>query len=346
MQKGAGGYFGPSGAAAITIQRNPSNVVREPNLTPITERSEYSNRNSIMSLPQSAGSYNNISGLGLAQLAGMMRDDDGAADLSYNSLAKARNKAFGGSSSSIPLAGQGTPSPTIGGGGLGFDGASSPAERERGPGFRHLPWQPQSSSVQLAVSSMGSAHNSTASAPAILPAAQSLKGPSKEAKHLGSDGKFIGESPECKNDMHSSPDIHAYSHHINYMESPTKQSPAGHGHGIDAVIGSTIPKPPAALRNSLELRPVSPNAGDIQGAVHAVSPSAAYFDAQEVMRQRRRSVGAEAVRRHKASGSQESISYTKEEDPINGEKWILTRTRTNDGAEDEVSREEVKGGRI
>lgn len=45
-----GGYFGPRGSAGVA--RGPSNrvVSREPNLTPITERSEYSNRNSFMSL--------------------------------------------------------------------------------------------------------------------------------------------------------------------------------------------------------------------------------------------------------------------------------------------------------
>ncbi|KFY24226.1 hypothetical protein V491_02238, partial [Pseudogymnoascus sp. VKM F-3775] len=47
-----GGFFGPRGVEGVV--RSQSGRVREPNLTPITERSEYSNRNSIMSLPQLA----------------------------------------------------------------------------------------------------------------------------------------------------------------------------------------------------------------------------------------------------------------------------------------------------
>ena len=42
-----GGYFGPKEWSDIKRQRS----TREPNLTPITERSEYSTRNSFVSIP-------------------------------------------------------------------------------------------------------------------------------------------------------------------------------------------------------------------------------------------------------------------------------------------------------
>ncbi|KLU87140.1 hypothetical protein MAPG_06144 [Magnaporthiopsis poae ATCC 64411] len=45
-----GGYFGPSGSLPIGRSASGRVVSREPNLTPITERSEYSNRNSVMSM--------------------------------------------------------------------------------------------------------------------------------------------------------------------------------------------------------------------------------------------------------------------------------------------------------
>ncbi|XDG03160.1 hypothetical protein ABKA04_002775 [Annulohypoxylon sp. FPYF3050] len=93
-----GGYFGPSGVDRSTSGRI---VSREPNLTPITERSEYSNRNSIMSLgvPQSANPNGPLQSPGLAQLA-MMADDD---NMSLSALLRLRSKAWGGSQASLWL---------------------------------------------------------------------------------------------------------------------------------------------------------------------------------------------------------------------------------------------------
>ncbi|TLS28627.1 hypothetical protein PpBr36_00611 [Pyricularia pennisetigena] len=95
-----GGFFGPSGG----LERSKSGrvVCREPNLTPITERSEYSNRNSIMSLGLPSASLNSahpdrsLQSPGLAQLAMM---DDG--DMSLSSLLRLRSRAFGGSQASL-----------------------------------------------------------------------------------------------------------------------------------------------------------------------------------------------------------------------------------------------------
>lgn len=105
-----GGYFGPSGG----LNRSASgHVTREPNLTPITERSEYSNRNSIMSLglpsaalPTSAGldGRNAMQSPGLSALMGM---DDG--DFSLSGLYRLRNKAFGGSQISLNSSKEGSP---------------------------------------------------------------------------------------------------------------------------------------------------------------------------------------------------------------------------------------------
>lgn len=105
-----GGYFGPSGG----LNRSASgHVTREPNLTPITERSEYSNRNSILSmglpsaaLPTSAGldGRHPIQSPGLSALMGM---DDG--DFSLSGLYRLRNKAFGGSQISLSSSKDGSP---------------------------------------------------------------------------------------------------------------------------------------------------------------------------------------------------------------------------------------------
>ncbi|SPQ27128.1 bae5bbc5-d414-463d-b882-f866e391ec8e [Thermothielavioides terrestris] len=109
FQYANGGYFGP-----VALNRSTSGrvVSREPNLTPITERSEYSNRNSIMSftLPPAIGSAASdgrnsalaMSSPGLAQLALMSASgDDADGTMSLSALMKLRSKAWGGSQASL-----------------------------------------------------------------------------------------------------------------------------------------------------------------------------------------------------------------------------------------------------
>ncbi|KAK5635112.1 hypothetical protein RRF57_010824 [Xylaria bambusicola] len=114
-----GGYFGPSGVARSTSGRV---VSREPNLTPITERSEYSNRNSLMSIgwPQGPSSSGPIQSPGLAQLAMMAEDHD----MSLSALLKLRNKAWGGSQVSLSSSREGSP--------YDRNGATSPLGQDLG----------------------------------------------------------------------------------------------------------------------------------------------------------------------------------------------------------------------
>jgi hypothetical protein len=92
-----GGYFGPKEWGEIKRQRS----TREPNLTPITERSEYSTRNSFVSL-HAAASQQDIRATqspGLAQLARMSPAWD--TDMNIDALMKLRRGAFGGSQTSL-----------------------------------------------------------------------------------------------------------------------------------------------------------------------------------------------------------------------------------------------------
>ncbi|KAL0934374.1 uncharacterized protein CTRU02_211173 [Colletotrichum truncatum] len=112
-----GGFFGPSG---ISRSKSGHMISREPNLTPITERSEYSNRNSIMSLAVPPGLGSGPSSLqspGLAQLAMMADADD---NMSLSALMRLRSKAWGGSQASLVSSREGSPRSERG------DGASSP----------------------------------------------------------------------------------------------------------------------------------------------------------------------------------------------------------------------------
>ncbi|KAH8677661.1 hypothetical protein BX600DRAFT_430993 [Xylariales sp. PMI_506] len=107
-----GGFFGGSG---VTRSKSGHIVSREPNLTPITELSEYSNRNSIMSLQMPPNNRDSsIQSPGLAQLA-MMADDD---NMSLSALLRLRNKAWGGSQASLVSSRDGSPGDR--------NGASSP----------------------------------------------------------------------------------------------------------------------------------------------------------------------------------------------------------------------------
>jgi hypothetical protein len=91
-----GGYFGPKDWSEIKRKKS----TREPNLTPITERSEYSTRNSLISLHvPDRGDRRGAPSPGLAALASMSPGWDG--DMSMETLMKLRNRAFGGSQGSL-----------------------------------------------------------------------------------------------------------------------------------------------------------------------------------------------------------------------------------------------------
>ncbi|KAH8697592.1 hypothetical protein BGW36DRAFT_378978 [Talaromyces proteolyticus] len=87
-----GGYFGG---------HNGGVIFREPSLTPITERSEWSTRNSIVSLSThgpAAAQANPLANAGLAQLVDFGNIDD---EMSFEALMRLRRGAFGGSNGSL-----------------------------------------------------------------------------------------------------------------------------------------------------------------------------------------------------------------------------------------------------
>ena len=91
-----GGYFGPRGVDGVGRSQSGRIASREPNLTPITERSEYSNRNSFMSMPMHRPE--SLINPGLAQLAGMPEYE---GDMTLDALLKLRRGAWGGSQASL-----------------------------------------------------------------------------------------------------------------------------------------------------------------------------------------------------------------------------------------------------
>ncbi|PHH83371.1 hypothetical protein CDD82_1600 [Ophiocordyceps australis] len=104
-----GGYFGPKGLDSLDRSASGRMVSREPNLTPITERSEYSNRNSFMSLglPSLSSPAPMVHSPGLAQLAMMPdRSDD---EMTLSALLRLRSRAWGGSQASLSSSRDGSP---------------------------------------------------------------------------------------------------------------------------------------------------------------------------------------------------------------------------------------------
>ena len=97
-----GGYFGPGGPDSIKRSHSGRVNGQEPSLTPITERSEWSQRNSMISLAMnpSHGSYPQASQTpGLAQLADALQYEED--NMSLSALMKLRRGAWGGSEVSL-----------------------------------------------------------------------------------------------------------------------------------------------------------------------------------------------------------------------------------------------------
>lgn len=102
-----GGVFGPKGMDGVSRTKSGRVISREPNLTPITERSEYSNRNSVMSLvPPLLSGTPSMQSPGLAQLVMMAERDD---QMSLSALMRLRSKAWGGSQISLSSSREGSP---------------------------------------------------------------------------------------------------------------------------------------------------------------------------------------------------------------------------------------------
>ncbi|RAK97570.1 uncharacterized protein BO80DRAFT_428047 [Aspergillus ibericus CBS 121593] len=105
-----GGYFGPRGVEGISRSFSSRGKFREPSLTPITERSEWSTRNSVISLSAHGAAHSNpIASPGLAQLVDLGAMDD---EMSLSALMKLRRGAWGGSNGSL-RSGSGSPPPYL-----------------------------------------------------------------------------------------------------------------------------------------------------------------------------------------------------------------------------------------
>ncbi|KAK4455191.1 hypothetical protein QBC34DRAFT_391757 [Podospora aff. communis PSN243] len=311
FQYANGGFFGPAGQGLARTTSGRA-VSREPNLTPITERSEYSNRNSVMSLtlPPAIGNDGRSSAAGmhspgLAQLAMLGSDDE---NMSLSALRKLRNKAWGGSQASLSSR-EGSPRSERALGPNG-DPASSPwnaGPSHLGPAAHGHGRKGSAFSVwsNSDAGESGAGSPTMMVAPLVFPMSPPAPVPSILPQIL-SPASQTSAPPSVAPGLACSPVLEG-SEDSDWHEQRGIDESFSESQAHDQDIGPpTSPEPTTPAQH------------------------------------RRSAMG------HRHKGSADSISYTKEEEPESGgTRWVLERRRTAESGEIEIlGREVVEGGRI
>ncbi|KAL2128496.1 hypothetical protein VTI74DRAFT_9108 [Chaetomium olivicolor] len=349
FQYANGGYFGPAGG----VMRSKSGriVCREPNLTPITERSEYSNRNSVMSfsLPPSIGdggrNSTSLTSPGLAQLALLPDDTD---NMSLSALMKLRSKAWGGSQASLVSSREGSPRseravPFVDG------GSASPYGTVPAHLAGHV--RVNSGLSMWSASEAGSGRGSGAASPTV--------GMHPALSPLGTSGVAAGVGMGMPPRPGSAGAVGPGAGSVGMgLESPLPQRPHSlflpqlplavpspgtmHGGACSPVLESEEAEDDAhhvgrGLAPALPLTTKSP----VQMQDEGSEPSTTTQQQQE-----RGVVSRRLGMGHCRVGSADSVSYVKDEEG-GGNRWLVERRRTADNGEVEVLRREVvEGGMI
>jgi hypothetical protein len=369
-----GGFFGPSGLGRTVSGRN---AVREPSLTPITERSEYSTRNSFISLNHFRDGQQPMSSPGLAQLARMSPygfPGPAEEDMSLDTLMKLRKGAFGGSVASLPASAANSPRNSSPMGMQFVPRASSPV----GNRMREQP----SDSLESSYSSNNISSDYQ---------------DDHEGREEDDDGLMDAVNGAYESGGSSEEDYGA----VERPESPTLTasdyngvaSPTGYGIGNEAPLLPPISELYAQHNMSLALSPGGMSATSPSNISLPVSPfpmplSSPYLpqhqnrppnppsidtslsspSAPTVSTSggpRRQSMGLSPIsnsspitpnggsgggwnRGHSRKGSAaDSVTYVREHDEAGEGRWVLERRRTAESGELElIGREIVEGGRI
>lgn len=302
-----GGFFGPKGS----LDRSTSGrmISREPNLTPITERSEYSNRNSIMSMGLPGfTSGTPLQSPGLAQLALL---GDRGDDMTLSALLRLRSKAWGGSQISLASSREGSP------------------RSERGD-QNNSPWGPNYFTPMAPPPNGGHARkNSVLSTFTADSDGGSISG-SPTLTNMGFHAYMAAQQPPLP-DQDGSPeefklpatDFAPQLQDLDTTLSPVSDSINSPSSAIVSPSSATISPAPSAMVSPLEV-----NKNPDSALPPAIPP------------RQRPPMG------HKHKSSADSISYIKEEDS-GATRWVMERRRTGEYGQVEIlEREVVEGGRI
>lgn len=354
-----GGVF----ASGLNRAVSGRNAVREPNLTPITERSEYSTRNSFISLNHFRDGSIPIASPGLAQLARLSPYEWPAEDedMSLDALMKLRKGAFGGSASSLPSSTANSPrnpSPF----GMQFAPRAGSASGNR--------MQEQYESELESEESGNVADNFDDNEEDDAGLMDAVNGAYEDEDDGRSDGDERPESPTLTasdyNSLSSptgqlqalppfSPPAHPQILQMSnlYMQSPTNlastmKSPASIALPM-SPFGMPLPSPftmsqhpasPPPIDTSLSSPAATSSSGPRRQSVGFISPISATSPMTP---------GGSGWRGgHSRKGSAaDSVTYVREHDEAGEGRWVLERRRTAESGELElIGREIVEGGRI
>ncbi|KAK4185121.1 hypothetical protein QBC35DRAFT_504438 [Podospora australis] len=351
-----GGFFGPAGG----INRSTSGrvVCREPNLTPITERSEYSNRNSIMSLTlppaigNETGARNSMSSPGLAQLVSLMGPDDGMgavdSSMSLSALMKLRNRAWGGSQASLVSSREGSPRSERGD---MLNRAGSPFNGHLHAGNILSGHQRKGSAFSLwSNSDAGGGDQSGAASPALtnpIMAAMPWSPPPMPIPVNGTNGLTSPLSQQQGELFSPVPPVVPGS-------SPGQQQMMGSGFACSPVLEGDDEENyhdddyndndgEGEAEKTITMKGLAPALPVVEG-LPLPHPAQTHDDEQEQQPETRE----RPKMGHKHKESSESISYTIDNDGDNGKRWVVERRRTNEmnGEVEILGREVVEGGKI
>lgn len=313
-----GGFFGPRGDLARSASGRL--ISREPNLTPITERSEYSNRNSIMSmgLPPMVGGTPTLQSPGLAQLAMMSEEGD---EMTLSALLRLRNKAWGGSQASLSSSRDGSPKSERG----ELPSAPWAAATVMG-GTASMPSGPVSGHVRKNSLLSSEGHDSDMGS---LPASPTM---TMGSAALGPQAQALALA------------AFQQQQHQQAQLQQQQQQQQGHNPVRGNSAPSTYPAPRTHHGGKSESAPVSAAPGRSSNewtTTTTWSPEVGDVPVRAVSLSRH-------VRGHRRQkSSTDSISYIMEEEDNGEARWIMERRRTGDDNESELlEREIIPGGRI
>ncbi|KAF3006484.1 hypothetical protein E8E13_004149 [Curvularia kusanoi] len=357
-----GGVF----ASGLNRAVSGRNAVREPNLTPITERSEYSTRNSFVSPNHFRDGSMPITSPGLAQLARMSPYEWPAEEenMSLDALMKLRKGAFGGSASSLPSSTANSPrnhSPF----GMQFVPRASSAAGHRMQ--EQYESEVESNESADVVNNFDDDEDEDHDDNGLTDA---VNGISEDE-----DGGYENEQPESPTltasdyNSLSSPTSHAqgvppFSPPARpqvlqrlYLNTPSNLASAMKSPANIALpmspFGMPLPSPlsmsqhpasPPPIDTSLSSPAATSSSGPRRQSVGFVSP----VSATSPMTPGGSGSGSGWRGGHSRKGSAaDSVTYVREHDEAGEGRWVLERRRTAESGELElIGREIVEGGRI
>ncbi|KAF2493163.1 hypothetical protein BU16DRAFT_73023 [Lophium mytilinum] len=323
-----GGYFGQSALGRSVSGRN---AVREPNLTPITERSEYSTRNSYISLSHFRHGDQGLPSPGIAQLARMspygFPDDD--PDISLSQLMKLRRGAFGGSNGSLRSSSGTSPRNSSPVAFPQYPRGASPMANSQ-TFYRDI--DSDDAPLHEEINDAGYEEEDYDEALDVVNAADE-----DSDSDYGDDKGQDGEEPER---YHDSPTLRVSNYPV--LSGP----PAGSESMDNPNIHQNKAAPPPLSLSTSFFHPVD--------HVHSMPLSGTALPSQSLNLTSPISTtspitpGGGWKPSHSRKGSTaDSVTYVREQDESGSDRWVLERRRTAETGELElVGRQIVEGGRI